>query len=305
MKVLAVASSGGHWVQLLRVLAAFEGAEIVFVSVDEHYREEIPSHRFHVVNDANRWDRLGTVKLAFQMLRIVLLERPCGRLLDRGGARVLRGAVRSPAPRQDDLARQHRERREHVDVRQDGASVCPAVAHPVARAHGSEGAGVLREGILIFITVGGQVSFDRLIRGVDMWAQEAGRDDLFAQIGDGEYAPRHIEWTRFLSPAEFRTRAQAASAIVAHAGMGTILTALELGKPILVFPRRAQFREHRNDHQLASARRFGDLGYVLVAWEPEELAEGLVRVEHHRTRAAIQARASESLLQRVREFSMR
>ena len=47
----------------------------------------------------------------------------------------------------------------------------------------------------------------------------------------------------------------AAAAIVAHAGMGTILTALETGKRLLVMPRRAALGEHRNDHQLATVSR--------------------------------------------------
>ena len=60
----------------MRVLCAFDGSDVVFVSVDRHYHEEVPEHRFHVVNDANRWDRLGVAKLAVQMLSIVLRERP-------------------------------------------------------------------------------------------------------------------------------------------------------------------------------------------------------------------------------------
>ena len=67
----------------------------------------------------------------------------------------------------------------------------------------------------------------------------------------------------------------AADAIVAHAGMGTILTALELGKPLLVLPRRASLGEHRNEHQLATARRFADTGRLAVAFDESELAQRL------------------------------
>jgi UDP-N-acetylglucosamine transferase subunit ALG13 len=64
---------------------------------------------------------------------------------------------------------------------------------------------------------------------------------------------------------------RAADAIVAHAGMGTILTALELGTPIVVMPRRAALGEHRNDHQLATARRFAEQGSIAVAFDEEQL----------------------------------
>ena len=40
-KVLAVASGGGHWVQLRRVMRAFEGSEIVYVTTKAGYRTEV------------------------------------------------------------------------------------------------------------------------------------------------------------------------------------------------------------------------------------------------------------------------
>jgi UDP-N-acetylglucosamine:LPS N-acetylglucosamine transferase len=75
-KVLAVASGGGHWIQLLRVLPAFQGAQLVFASVHPDCAEDVPQHRLHVVIDANQWERLRLLRLAGQILRIVLRERP-------------------------------------------------------------------------------------------------------------------------------------------------------------------------------------------------------------------------------------
>ena len=53
---------------------------------------------------------------------------------------------------------------------------------------------------MIFVTVGAQMAFDRLIRGVDQWARERGRDDVFAQIGPAEYEPSSVRFVRNLSP---------------------------------------------------------------------------------------------------------
>ena len=91
---------------------------------------------------------------------------------------------------------------------------------------------------MIFVTVGAQMPFDRLVRAVDEWAGQSGTRDVFAQIGTTDLRPRHIEWVSFLQPAEFLERVRAARLIIAHAGMGSILTALGLGKQILVMPRR-------------------------------------------------------------------
>ena len=83
---------------------------------------------------------------------------------------------------------------------------------------------------------------------------------------------------------------------------GSHLTALEIGKPILIVPRRAELGEHRNDHQLATARYFGDSGLVQVASDVSELPSQLTLLESQGPSRAIGSYASESLLNRVKEF---
>jgi len=75
-KVLAVASSGGHWTQLLRVMPALTSFEVVFVTVLKSYRAEVPGNRFYLVNDANRWNKLRLVTLAIRIAWIIGKERP-------------------------------------------------------------------------------------------------------------------------------------------------------------------------------------------------------------------------------------
>ncbi|UCD76423.1 MAG: hypothetical protein JSV91_05755 [Phycisphaerales bacterium] len=75
-RILAVASGGGHWVQLLRLRPAFVGEHVVYVTVNRAYRAEIGAAPFHVVNDATRWNKWGLIKLAARMAWIMLRERP-------------------------------------------------------------------------------------------------------------------------------------------------------------------------------------------------------------------------------------
>ena len=83
---------------------------------------------------------------------------------------------------------------------------------------------------MIFVTVGTQGQFDRLIQTVDEWAGARGKMDVFAQTGPSNYQASYIHAERFISPNEFRERVKSASLVIAHAGMGSIITALELGK---------------------------------------------------------------------------
>lgn len=155
---------------------------------------------------------------------------------------------------------------------------------------------------MIFVTVGHQMPFDRLVRGVDAWAARASRDDVFAQIGTTDYQPEHIAYADRVGPAEFRRRIGEADAVVAHAGMGTILTALELGTPVLVMPRLGRLIETRNDHQVATAERFKALGRVEVAMDETELPGALVRLAGLQRGPTIDAKASPELLAAVRSF---
>ena len=155
---------------------------------------------------------------------------------------------------------------------------------------------------MIFVTVGTQLPFDRLISAVDAWAGATTGADVFAQVGPTGLEPRHISYSRFISPAECRERMAAAQAIVAHAGMGTILSALELGKPLLIVPRRAALGEHRNDHQLATARRFAELGRVAVAFDETELPARLDELDRIAAHEPISPFASDRLIGALREF---
>lgn len=155
---------------------------------------------------------------------------------------------------------------------------------------------------MILVTVGAQMPFDRMTRAVDEWAGERGRKDVFAQIGPTDWRPRHMEWTQFLEPEEFRRRVAESDILVAHAGMGSIISALEAGKPILVMPRRGDLRETRNDHQVATARRFAEQGRVSVAMDEVELKAKLDGIDSMRAAGSISPWASPGLIAGIRAF---
>jgi UDP-N-acetylglucosamine transferase subunit ALG13 len=131
---------------------------------------------------------------------------------------------------------------------------------------------------VIFLTVGTQLPFDRLVRALDSWAGARGHRDIFGQIADpgpNGYRPKNFPFTDHIPPAEFQQRYRQARLIVAHAGMGSLITAMTFGKPIVVMPRRGHLNEHRNDHQFATAERLGSRPGVAVVLDDAELAERL------------------------------
>ena len=125
---------------------------------------------------------------------------------------------------------------------------------------------------MIFLTVGTQFPFDRLVKAVDEVVGKNGFDEqVFAQVGADSYRPKNFESVPELEKAMFDRHLGQADSIISHAGMGTIAMALESRKPVLVMPRLRERGEVVNNHQLAIAGKFEEQGYILVAHGPEDI----------------------------------
>lgn len=156
---------------------------------------------------------------------------------------------------------------------------------------------------MIFATVGTQLAFDRLIQPLDQWISH--RNSVikcFAQIGPTRYKPVHIPHADFLTPTQACQYMRDASLIVSHAGMGTILTALQLQKPVVIMPRKASLGEHRNDHQLATAKWLASRPGIAVAWDVEDLLRCLDSWDLITPGPALPASAESALVPRLAEL---
>lgn len=153
----------------------------------------------------------------------------------------------------------------------------------------------------IFVTVGTQLPFDRLVAAVDTWAATHPAE-IFAQTGASAHQPQNIAWKDFIGVAEANQRIRTADLVVAHAGMGTILTRLEAGLPIIILPRRANLGEHRNDHQLATARRLSHLAGLTVVDDEEELSEMMIAFQPQQNTAGVASVASPLLIAAIQQF---
>lgn len=159
---------------------------------------------------------------------------------------------------------------------------------------------------MILLTVGTQLPFDRLVSAVDAWAGAHPGVEVFAQIGPTSLVPRHMQHTPFMPPAQADALMRRADLIVAHAGMGSVLTAQALHKPIVIVPRHASLGEHRNEHQLATARWLEHRPGVFVAWEPADVAglldQRAALADGSTGRPAISPVATGPLVDRLRAF---
>jgi beta-1,4-N-acetylglucosaminyltransferase len=133
---------------------------------------------------------------------------------------------------------------------------------------------------MIFLTVGTQFPFDRLVHAIDdIVGDGLIGEALFAQIGESSYKPRNFESAVSLDKKTFDDYVRQSSAIIGHAGMGTITMALSNHKPLLAMPRLKKYNEVVNDHQLGIARKFSELGHILIAYDTADLPDCIRRLK--------------------------
>lgn len=132
---------------------------------------------------------------------------------------------------------------------------------------------------MIFLTVGTQFPFDRLVQAIDHLFEEGLiSEDVFGQVGQSAYTPRHFQAVASLEKKAYDERFRQASAIISHAGMGAITMALDHDKPLLVMPRQRKYKEVVNDHQGPLADKFEALGHILVARDEAQLREKVAQL---------------------------
>lgn len=165
-----------------------------------------------------------------------------------------------------------------------------------------QGHHLFRAGHVILLSVGTQLPFDRLVKAVDEWAMRCGRRDILAQIGPSDYQTKALNSFAFLDQGAFAALQAEASLLVSHAGMGSIITALELGKPIIILARDHRRGEHRNGHQIATLRQFRSFPGVFIAEDEEHLVALLGRADSLAASPLLSTEAPKEFLEKLADF---
>jgi UDP-N-acetylglucosamine transferase subunit ALG13 len=129
---------------------------------------------------------------------------------------------------------------------------------------------------MIFVTVGTHTQpFNRLLKKIDELIQKGEiKEKVIAQIGNSTYRPRNYEYFKFTNEEKILKLNKEANLVITHAGVGSIITALQFKKSVVVVPRLREFNEHTNDHQIQIAKIFHKQKKILVCYNCDKL--GLV-----------------------------
>jgi len=131
---------------------------------------------------------------------------------------------------------------------------------------------------VIYVTVGTDThDFSRLLKAMDDIARFK---TVVIQTGHSTYQPRHAQWFHFAPTEKITTLFKEADIIVTHAGAGSIMRSLMVGKVPIVVPRLKKFKEHINNHQLDLAHSLGKRKQVVVVLNTDDLSKNIKKRRH-------------------------
>lgn len=105
---------------------------------------------------------------------------------------------------------------------------------------------------MIFVTVGThEQQFERLIKKIDeLKKRNIIKEKVFIQKGFSNYVPESCQWEKFIPYTEMIEKVREAHIVITHGGPASFLMPLQEHKIPIVVPRKVEFHEHINDHQV-------------------------------------------------------
>ena len=107
---------------------------------------------------------------------------------------------------------------------------------------------------MIFVTVGThEQQFNRLVEYMDKWAS-IHDEEVIIQTGFSTYEPVFAVWSRLYPYDQMIEKVQKARIVITHGGPSSFIMPLQNGRIPIVVPRKHEYGEHVNDHQLDFCR---------------------------------------------------
>lgn len=130
---------------------------------------------------------------------------------------------------------------------------------------------------MILVTLGTQDnSFERLLKEIEHLIEKGIiKDEVVVQAGNTKYKSNKMKIIDFVPPKELVEYINKSSYIITHGGVGSITEALKQNKKIIAVPRKKEYKEHVNNHQMQIVENFNKQGYIIGIQDIEELEKAI------------------------------
>jgi len=133
--------------------------------------------------------------------------------------------------------------------------------------------------MIFFVSGTHEASFKRAVKAIDeLKGKGVITEDVILQTGyTDDYEPKYCKWEKFFPYDQTQELAKEAHILITHGGPSSFIMGLSNGKVPIVIPRRAEFGEHVNDHQVKFCHAVAERqGNILVVDDVNEL-ENLIK----------------------------
>lgn len=305
MKICLICSPGGHLIESLKLLDAFKFNELFLITYDENFD-------FSTINQINkiysitnllikRVDKLKILKYIYLVISMVFLTITELKIILKENPDIIVSTGSEIAIPSFYIAQILQIKTIFIEslTRINELSGTGRIVYPVsdvflvqwedlARKYkksvyrgsilGSIKCTNRNKGDFIFVTVG-TASFKRLVRAMDELSEYLS-EKIIIQIGRTDYKPKNVEYFKFTKDIEeFSELCKNAKVIVSHAGVGNVINALEDNTPLIIVPRREEYKEHIDNHQIELAKSLENFSLINVAYEEGELLNAIKKID--------------------------
>ena len=132
---------------------------------------------------------------------------------------------------------------------------------------------------MIFITVGThEQPFDRLLKWIDEMIEDKQiKGEVIVQKGYTEYEPKNYKADKLIPYEKMQENIEKAKIVITHGGPASFIAPLSVGKIPIVVPRKKEFNEHVNNHQLDFSKEVEKrMKNIIVVETKDELIDAIV-----------------------------
>ena len=135
---------------------------------------------------------------------------------------------------------------------------------------------------MIFVTVGThEQPFNRLVEYMDGLKKDGTiEEQVIIQTGYSTYKPKYCKWQKLLPYKEMIKLVDEARIVITHGGPSSFIMPLQIGKTPIVVPRKHEFNEHVNNHQVEFARNVAQrMGTIILIEDIETLGDVITKYD--------------------------
>lgn len=135
---------------------------------------------------------------------------------------------------------------------------------------------------MIFVTVGThEQPFDRLLKCIDKMVEDGLiKEEVVVQKGYTDYEPKNYKAEKLIPYEQMQENIEKARIVITHGGPASFIAPLAIGKVPIVVPRKKDFNEHVNNHQLEFSKEVEKrMKNIIVAETDEEIVDAIINYD--------------------------